>query len=56
MESSIPNKNHGYTSKFGSFCDDHFDALATLCCGYCDESWAPQTLLHMHVTSAMNLG
>jgi hypothetical protein len=26
------------TSKFGSFCDGYFDALATLCHGYCDES------------------
>jgi hypothetical protein len=27
-----------FTSKFGSFCDGYFDALATLCRGYCDES------------------
>jgi hypothetical protein len=33
--------------KFGSFCDGYFDALATLCHGYCDESWVSQTSLHM---------
>jgi hypothetical protein len=26
------------TSKFGSFCNDYLDALATLCREYCDES------------------
>jgi hypothetical protein len=36
-----------FTRKFRSFCDDYFDALATLCCGYCDESKVFQTLLRM---------
>jgi hypothetical protein len=32
------------TNKFGSFCDDYFDALATLCHGICDESGLFETL------------
>jgi len=35
------------TSKFGSFCNGHFNSLATLCRGYYDESWVPQTSHHI---------
>jgi hypothetical protein len=40
-------KGSPFTSKFGSFCDGHFDALATFCHGDGDEAWTPQTSHHV---------
>jgi hypothetical protein len=35
---NIKDVHQPATSKFGSFCDEYFDALATLCHGICDKS------------------
>ena len=43
LQGIIDKHSKVFTSKFGSFCDDYFDALATLCSGYCDESWVSKT-------------